>query len=95
MGKRIPRDEIIRNLKDKVARGEPIVGCGAGTGISAKFEEAGGADLMIMLSPQENLIALDHNFKNITFKPTYSFNKADEIIKQIIDKTFTDQINKL
>ena len=48
MGKRIPRDEIIRNLKDKVARGEPIVGCGAGTGISAKFEEAGGADLMII-----------------------------------------------
>ncbi len=48
MGKRIPRDEMIRNLKDKVARGEPIVGCGAGTGISAKFEEAGGADLMII-----------------------------------------------
>ncbi len=48
MGKRIPRDEMIRNLKDKVARGEPIVGCGAGTGISATFEEAGGADLMII-----------------------------------------------
>ena len=48
MGKRIPRDEMIRSLKDKVARGEPIVGCGAGTGISAKFEEAGGADLMII-----------------------------------------------
>ena len=48
MGKRRPRDEIIRNLKDKVARGEPIIGCGAGTGISAKFEEAGGADLMII-----------------------------------------------
>ncbi len=48
MGKRIPRDEMIRSLKDKVARGEPIVGCGAGTGISAKFEEAGGADLVII-----------------------------------------------
>jgi len=48
MGKRIPRNEIIKKLKDKVARGEPIVGCGAGTGISAKFEEAGGADLMII-----------------------------------------------
>ena len=48
MGKRIPRIEIIKNLKDNVARGEPIVGCGAGTGISAKFEEAGGADLMII-----------------------------------------------
>ncbi len=48
MGKRIPRNEIIKNLKDKVARGKPIIGCGAGTGISAKFEEAGGADLMII-----------------------------------------------
>lgn len=48
MGKRIPRNEILKNLKDKVARGEPIIGCGAGSGISAKFEEAGGADLMII-----------------------------------------------
>jgi predicted TIM-barrel enzyme len=48
MGKRIPRNEIIKKLKDKIARGEPIIGCGAGTGISAKFEEAGGADLMII-----------------------------------------------
>ena len=48
MGERIPRNEIIKNLKDKIARGEPIIGCGAGTGISAKFEEAGGADLMII-----------------------------------------------
>ncbi|MFN8472574.1 MAG: phosphoenolpyruvate hydrolase family protein [Anaerolineae bacterium] len=48
MGKRIPREEIVKNLKDKVARGEPIVGCGAGTGISAKMAEAGGADLIII-----------------------------------------------
>lgn len=48
MEKRIPREEILKNLRDKAARGEPIIGCGAGTGISAKFEEAGGADLMII-----------------------------------------------
>jgi predicted TIM-barrel enzyme len=48
MGRQIPRNEIIKNLKDKIAQGEPIIGCGAGTGISAKFEEAGGADLMII-----------------------------------------------
>ena len=48
MGKRIPREEIVKTLKDKVARGEPIVGCGAGTGISAKMAEAGGADLIII-----------------------------------------------
>jgi predicted TIM-barrel enzyme len=44
----IPRDEILKRLKAQVAAGGPIVGCGAGTGISAKFAEAGGADLIII-----------------------------------------------
>jgi predicted TIM-barrel enzyme len=48
MGKRIPKKEIIKNLRDKIEQGKPVIGCGAGPGISAKFEEAGGADLMII-----------------------------------------------
>ncbi|MDE0140200.1 MAG: phosphoenolpyruvate hydrolase family protein [Caldilineaceae bacterium] len=44
----IPRLEIIARLKAQQAAGRPIVGCGAGTGISAKFAEAGGADLIII-----------------------------------------------
>ena len=44
----IPRQEIIARLKAQQAAGRPIVGCGAGTGISAKFAEAGGADLIII-----------------------------------------------
>lgn len=48
MGKRIPRETILENLRARVERGEPIVGCGAGTGISAKMAEAGGADLIII-----------------------------------------------
>ena len=44
----IARQEIIRRLQAQVAAGIPIVGCGAGTGISAKFSEAGGADLIII-----------------------------------------------
>ena len=31
-----------------IARGEPIVGGGAGTGLSAKCEEAGGIDLIVI-----------------------------------------------
>jgi len=45
---RIKRKEILRRLQAQVAAGKPIVGCGAGTGISAKFAEAGGADLIII-----------------------------------------------
>ncbi len=48
MSTKIPRGKILRNLKEKVEMGEPIIGCGAGTGLSAKMEEAGGADLMII-----------------------------------------------
>lgn len=42
------RAEIVKRLKDQVKAGKPIVGCGAGTGISAKFAEAGGADIIII-----------------------------------------------
>ena len=44
----IPRDEILGSLRAQVAAGKPIVGCGAGTGLSAKLAEAGGADLIII-----------------------------------------------
>ncbi len=44
----IPRAEVNRRLRRQVEAGVPIVGCGAGTGISAKMAEAGGADLMII-----------------------------------------------
>ncbi|MCI0432869.1 MAG: phosphoenolpyruvate hydrolase family protein [Gemmatimonadetes bacterium] len=44
----IPRDEALRRLRARVAAREPILGAGAGTGISAKFVEQGGADLIII-----------------------------------------------
>ena len=44
----IPRKEIGRRLRAQIDAGTPIVGCGAGTGITAKMAEAGGADLMII-----------------------------------------------
>lgn len=42
------RDEIMQRLRAKVAAGKPIVGGGAGTGISAKMSEAGGIDLLVI-----------------------------------------------
>ena len=44
----ISRQEMLKRLHAQVAAGKPIVGCGAGTGISAKMAEAGGADLIII-----------------------------------------------
>lgn len=44
----IPRNEILNNLYSKARQGIPILGAGAGTGISAKSEEAGGIDLIVV-----------------------------------------------
>jgi predicted TIM-barrel enzyme len=44
----ISRAEALQRLNAQAAAGTPIVGCGAGTGISAKFAEKGGADLIII-----------------------------------------------
>src|SRR5260370_1540911 len=43
-----PRDECLRRLRAQVSAGKPVIGGGAGTGISAKCAEAGGIDLIII-----------------------------------------------
>lgn len=42
------RSGILKRFRQKIAKGLPIVGGGAGTGISAKWEEAGGIDLIVI-----------------------------------------------
>ena len=44
----IPYEESLRRLRAEIAAGRPIIGAGAGTGISAKFAERGGVDLIII-----------------------------------------------
>ena len=45
---RFQRDDLLEKFQGMVARREPIVGGGAGTGLSAKCEEAGGIDLIVI-----------------------------------------------
>jgi predicted TIM-barrel enzyme len=45
---RIARNTILERLRKKIAAGTPIIGGGAGTGLSAKCEEAGGIDLIVI-----------------------------------------------
>lgn len=42
------RESLLNKFKEMIARGEPIIGGGAGTGLSAKCEEAGGIDLIVI-----------------------------------------------
>src|ERR1700739_1283781 len=45
---RFERTELLKKFRAMVARGQPIIGAGAGTGLSAKCEEAGGVDLIVI-----------------------------------------------
>jgi predicted TIM-barrel enzyme len=42
------RQQILKRLRKLITAGKPIIGGGAGTGITAKFEEAGGVDLIVI-----------------------------------------------
>lgn len=44
----LERKEVLTRLRAQVAAGKPVIGAGAGTGISAKFAERGGVDIIII-----------------------------------------------
>ena len=45
---RIARNTLLERFRSKIAAGRPLIGGGAGTGLSAKCEEAGGIDLIVI-----------------------------------------------
>jgi predicted TIM-barrel enzyme len=45
---RIARQTLLERFRAKLASGRPLIGGGAGTGLSAKCEEAGGIDLIVI-----------------------------------------------
>ena len=45
---RIARSTLLERFRTKIASGQPLIGGGAGTGLSAKCEEAGGIDLIVI-----------------------------------------------
>ncbi len=74
----IARAEILRKFNDMVARGQPIVGGGAGTGISAKAEEAGGIDLIIIYNSGRYRMAGRGSAAGLL-----AYGNANEIVKDM------------
>ncbi len=74
----IPRAEILNRLKALVAAGKPIVGGGAGTGISAKSEEAGGIDLLIIYNSGRYRMAGRGSAAGLL-----AYGNANEIVKEM------------
>ena len=64
--KRFTRTELMARFHDMAKKKEPIIGGGAGTGISAKWEEAGGIDLIVIYNSGRYRIRL---FRSRLSKP--------------------------
>jgi predicted TIM-barrel enzyme len=74
----IPRKDILDRLLKLVAAGKPIVGGGAGTGISAKAEEAGGIDLIIIYNSGRYRMAGRGSAAGLL-----AYGNANEIVKEM------------
>ena len=72
------RTEILKNLREKIARGEPIIGGGAGTGISAQCEEAGGIDLIVIYNSGRYRMAGRGSLAGLL-----SYGNANDIVKEM------------
>ena len=78
------RTEILRRLRDKVARGEPIIGGGAGTGISAKCEEAAGIDLIVIYNSGRYRMAGRGSLSGLL-----AYGNANQIVKEMAYEVLT------
>jgi predicted TIM-barrel enzyme len=74
----IPRKDILARFRDMVQRGIPIVGGGAGTGLSAKCEEAGGIDLIIIYNSGRYRMAGRGSAAGLL-----AYGNANEIVKDM------------
>ena len=74
----ISRAEILRNLNALIEAGRPIIGGGAGTGISAKSEEAGGIDLIIIYNSGRYRMAGRGSAAGLL-----AYGNANEIVKEM------------
>ncbi len=74
----IPRRQILDTFNDMVARRIPIIGGGAGTGLSAKCEEAGGIDLIIIYNSGRYRMAGRGSAAGLL-----AYGNANEIVKDM------------
>ena len=74
----IERKTILKKFRDMVERGDPIIGGGAGTGLSAKCEEAGGIDLIVIYNSGRYRMAGRGSSAGLL-----AYGNANEIVKEM------------
>jgi predicted TIM-barrel enzyme len=78
------RQSILNRFRKKVAAGLPLIGGGAGTGISAKCEEAGGIDLIVIYNSGRFRMAGRGSLAGLM-----PFGNANEIVKEMAYEVIT------
>src|ERR1700745_1527207 len=74
----IARAEILSKFRQMVADNQPIIGGGAGTGLSARSEEAGGIDLIAIYNPARYRMAGRGSAAGLL-----AYGNANEIVKEM------------
>jgi predicted TIM-barrel enzyme len=78
------RAAILQRFRDKLASGRPIIGGGAGTGISAKCEEAAGIDLIVIYNSGRFRMAGRGSLAGLL-----SYGNANQIVKDLAPEILT------
>lgn len=78
------RSEILQRLRKKISRGSPIIGGGAGTGLSAKCEEAGGIDLIVIYNSGRYRMAGRGSLAGLM-----PYGNANEIVREMAREVLT------
>ncbi len=78
------RAELLQRFREKVKSGRPIVGAGAGTGISAKCEEAGGIDLIVIYNSGRFRMAGRGSLSGLM-----PYGNANQIVKEMAHEVIT------
>ncbi len=81
---RSPRETILARLRAKVQKREAIVGAGAGTGLSAKCEEAGGVDLIVIYNSGRYRMAGRGSLAGLL-----AYGNANEIVRDMAREVLT------
>ena len=85
---RFERAALVARFHDMVKRGEPIVGGGAGTGLSAKCEEAGGIDLIVIYNSGRYRMAGRGSLAGLM-----AYGNANEIVKEMASEVLPVTLN--
>src|SRR5687768_9889671 len=78
------RQSILNRFRKKLAAGRPLIGGGAGTGISAKCEEAGGIDLIVIYNSGRFRMAGRGSLAGLL-----PFGNANQIVREMAAEVLT------